>query len=403
MKSIRSQFPIFEHTKAQGLPLVFLDNASTTQKPNCVINTITQFYSGYYANVGRGLYQQANQTTTAYAKAREKVRDFIGAKSTKAIVFTSGTTDAINKVVDNYLTPRLGEGDIIMVTDLEHHSNYVPWQQACKQANASFDIIPLHDDLSIDFEAFENTLSDKVKMIAVSAISNVLGVKHDLSRLIEIAHKHNIKVLVDAAQLPLAETINVQQLNCDFLVFSGHKVFGPTGIGVLYGKEELLTQMEPLVFGGGMVRLVEKEESSFLSLPSKHEAGTPNIAGALGLAAAIDFVQSIGVKNIAEHSVGLRNYAVNRLSDIEGIEIYGRDIAGSSILAFNINEVHPHDVATFLAEKGIAVRAGHHCAQPLMKRLKTNSVVRASFSIYNTEDEVDLLKTTLVEIKDFFS
>lgn len=403
MQSVRSQFPIFEQVDTEDEPFIFLDNASTTQKPHCVINAITDFYSGYYSNVGRGLYQQANQTTKAYEQAREKVRKFVGSKTANEVVFTSGTTDSINKVASAYLLPKLSSGDVVLVSEMDHHSNYVPWQQACIKAKAEFRVIPLHNDFSLNISEFEKLLSNKVKMVAIPAINNVLGVKNDLPKLIQLARQYNTKVLVDAAQLPLSETINVQHMDCDFLAFSGHKLFGPTGIGVLYGKQELLEEMQPMSYGGGMVKQVGFNETGFMDLPSKHEAGTPNTAGAIGLAAAIDFVESIGVNEIAQHSFGLRNYAIQQLSEIEDIQLYGADLKDSAILAFNLEQVHPHDVATFLAEKGIAVRAGHHCAQPLLKWMKVQSLVRVSFSIYNSKDEVDLLKRALLDIKDFFS
>lgn len=402
MQSLKSEFPIFETARKEGRPLIFLDNASTTQKPQCVIDAVTGFYAGYYANVGRGLYWPATAASFNYDQAREKVRAFIGASSKKEMIFTSGTTDAVNKVVNTFLLPRLEQGDEVLVSEMEHHSNFVPWQQACQSKGAKLKVIPLDAGLNLDLSKFAAMLTDKVKILAITAISNTLGVKNDLKKIIKLAHQRNIKVFVDAAQLPLSEKINVQNMDCDFLAFSGHKVFGPTGIGVLYGKQTLLENMSPLAYGGGMVQQVSIDKTMMADLPFKHEAGTPNIAGTIGLAAAIDFINSVGVEEIGRHGAELRKYAVKRLSEVEGLTLFAKDAKSTAILSFTMEGIHPHDVAAFLAEKGIAVRAGHHCTHPLMQKLDIAGTVRVSFNIYNSEEEVDLLKNTLVEIRSFF-
>ncbi|KOF02063.1 hypothetical protein OB69_13585 [Roseivirga seohaensis subsp. aquiponti] len=402
MQSLKSEFPIFETARKEGRPLIFLDNASTTQKPQCVIDAVSGFYAGYYANVGRGLYWPATAASFNYDRAREKVRAFIGASSKKEVIFTSGTTDAVNKVVNTFLLPRLEQGDEVLVSEMEHHSNFVPWQQACQSKGAKLKVIPLDAGLNLDLSKFAAMLTDKVKILAITAISNTLGMKNDLKSIINLAHQHNIKVFVDAAQLPLSEKINVQNMDCDFLAFSGHKVFGPTGIGVLYGKQVLLQKMSPLAYGGGMVQQVSVDKTMMADLPAKHEAGTPNIAGTIGLAAAIDFINSVGVEEIGRHGAELRKYAVKRLSEIEGLTLFAKDAKSTAILSFTMEGIHPHDIAAFLAEKGIAVRAGHHCTHPLMQKLDIAGTVRVSFNIYNSEEEVDLLKNTLVEIRSFF-
>ncbi|WP_323756592.1 cysteine desulfurase [Roseivirga sp.] len=402
MQSIKSEFPIFENARKEGRSLIFLDNASTTQKPQCVIDAISGFYTGYYANVGRGLYWPATIASASYDQSREKVRAFIGASSKKEVVFTSGTTDAVNKVVNSFLLPQLEQGDEVLVSEMEHHSNFVPWQQACQSKGAQLKVIPLDAELNLDLSELASMLTDNVKILAITAISNTLGVKNDLKKIIKLAHQHNVKVFVDAAQLPLSEKIDVQEMDCDFLAFSGHKVFGPTGIGVLYGKQGLFDKMSPLAYGGGMVQQVSVDKTIMADLPSKHEAGTPNIAGAIGLAAAIDFVNSVGVEEIGRHSAELRKYAVECLSEIEGLTLLAKDAEGTAILSFTVEGIHPHDIAAFLAEKGIAVRAGHHCTHPLIQKLDIAGTVRISFSIYNSEEEVDLLKNTLDEIRSFF-
>jgi cysteine desulfurase/selenocysteine lyase len=402
MNEIKREFPIFMNAEREGRPFIYFDNASTTQKPKEVINAITDYYAGYNANVGRGLYWPATQVTNEFAQVRSQVASFLSAKSTKEIVFTAGTTDGINKLVNSFVLPALKPGDEILVTASEHHANFVPWQQACLQKKARFQVIPLTNDFTTDIKALKKSLSSKVKFLAITAISNTLGTKNDLKRIIEMAHNAGALVMVDAAQLVLSEKIDVQELDCDFLTFSAHKLFGPTGLGVLYGKEMHLQKSQPFTYGGGMVKSVATEATTFTHSPQKHEAGTPNMAGVIGLGAAINFVEKVGLEVISGHSTMLRAYAVNTLKSINGINLFAKEASQSSILAFTIDGIHPHDIATYLAEKGIAVRAGHHCTQPLHKSMGIQASVRVSFCIYNEKGEVDLLKLALQEIQAFF-
>uniref|UniRef100_UPI0040484D87 aminotransferase class V-fold PLP-dependent enzyme n=1 Tax=Roseivirga sp. TaxID=1964215 RepID=UPI0040484D87 len=402
MKSLKSEFPIFANAEKEGRTFIYFDSASSTQKPQSVIDAITEYYGGYYANVGRGLYWPATKASTEYAKARDKVRNFVGAKSAKEIIFTAGTTDAINKVVNTVLLPMLKAGDQVLVSEMEHHSNFVPWQQACLQTGADLKVLPLTSDHTIDLVALKVALNSEVKFVAVTAVSNTLGTKNDLKAIVQLAHAAGALVLIDASQLTLSERIDVQALDCDFLTFSAHKLFGPTGIGVLYGKQLLLEKANPFSYGGGMVGIVSEEATTFADLPAKHEAGTPNIAGAIGLGAAIDFVESIGVEQIAKYNAELRTYAVQLINQIEGVNLLAEAAEDASILSFTMKGIHPHDIATFLAEKGIAVRAGHHCTQPLLKSMGLSATVRLSFSIYNDQSEIERLKTALEEIKSFF-
>ncbi len=400
---IKKQFPIFDQTNPTGKDLIYLDNAATTQKPRVVIDAIAGYYSGYNANVGRGSYWPATAATGAFKNARTAVQKFINAGSAKECIFTSGTTDAINKVANNYLIPDLTSADSVIVSEMEHHGNFVPWQQACLRTGARLKVIPLTDEGDLDYEAFESLLDHSVKLVAVTAISNTLGTKNDLQRIIRVARKYGAAVLVDAAQLLTHEPINVQKLDCDFLVFSGHKVFGPTGIGVLYGKEYLLEAMSPLSYGGGMVKQVTVEQTVFAGLPEKHEAGTSNIAGVIGLGAAIGFVNQLGIEAIHAHTKALTDYALERLKALEGVTVLGLPKERAAVISLVVGQVHPHDVASFLSERGIAIRAGHHCTHPLMQRLGVQGTCRISFGIYNTPAEVDQLIEGLEEVRDFFA
>ncbi len=403
VKKIKSQFPIFSQKPEKGAELVYLDNAATTQKPQVVIDAITNYYSGYNSNVGRGTYWPATQATQAFETTRNKVQHFINAKSRKEIIFTSGTTDAINKVVSAFLIPDLQVGDEVIVTEMEHHGNFIPWQQACLRKGATLKMIPLRESGDLDHDVFEDLLTSKTKLLAITAVSNALGVVNDLHRLTSKAHEVGGKVLIDAAQLVTHEKIDVQAIDCDFLTFSGHKLFGPTGIGVLYGKEELLEAMPPLSFGGGMVKKVTLDETTFADLPNKHEAGTSNISGVIGLGAAIDFVNGLGVENIHAHTRELTEYALERLREMDGVTVFGNPKERASLISLAVRNVHPHDVSSFLGERGIAIRAGHHCTQPLMDFLKVSGTCRISFGIYNTKQDVDRVIEGLVEVRDFFA
>lgn len=403
VEAIKKQFPIFSKANPAGNELIYLDNAATTQKPQVVIDAISEYYAGYNSNVGRGSYWPATAATMAFKESRNTVQSFINARSTRECIFTSGTTDAINKVANNYLFPKLTSADSVIVSEMEHHGNFVPWQQACIRTGAQLKVIPVTEQGDLDFQAFEGLLDDSVRMVAITAISNTLGTKNDLKRIVDTARSFDTAVLIDAAQLVTHERIDVQELDCDFLVFSGHKLFGPTGIGVLYGKEALLEVMPPLSYGGGMVKEVTQEETSFADLPEKHEGGTSNIAGVIGLGAAIRFVNELGLTAIHEHTQSLTDYALSKLKDLQGVTVMGWPEERASVISLVVEKVHPHDVASFLSERGIAIRAGHHCTHPLMKRLGVQGTCRVSFGIYNRPEEVDMLLEGLIEVRDFFA
>ncbi|EID45623.1 cysteine desulfurase [Parageobacillus thermoglucosidasius] len=399
-KEIRRLFPILDQ-KVNGKPLVYLDNAATSQKPLSVIETLDRYYREYNSNVHRGVHTLGTKATDAYEGAREKVRRFINAKSTQEIIFTRGTTAALNMVATSYGRANLQEGDEIVITYMEHHSNLIPWQQAAKQTGATLKYIPLQADGTIDMKDVEATVTENTKIVAVAHVSNVLGTINPIKEIARVAHQRGAVIVVDAAQSAPHMKIDVQDLDCDFLAFSGHKMCGPTGIGVLYGKRELLEKMEPVEFGGEMIDFVDLYESTWKELPWKFEGGTPIIAGAVGLGAAIDFLEDIGLDHIAAHEQELAQYALERLSAIKGLAIYGPKHRGG-LVTFNIEGVHPHDVATVLDAEGIAIRAGHHCAQPLMKWLNVTATARASFYLYNTKEEIDQFVDALQKAKEYF-
>lgn len=401
---VRKQFPILDQ-EVNGHPLVYLDSAATSQKPVQVIEALNEYYRGYNSNVHRGVHTLGTIATDKYEGAREKTRRFINASSTEEIIFTRGTTTAINLVAESYGRANVGEGDEIVITYLEHHSNLIPWQMLAKQKGATLKYIPLHEDGTINMEEAQNTITEKTKIVSTSHVSNVLGVINPIKELAEMAHSHGAVMVVDGAQGAPHMKVDVRDLDCDFYAFSGHKMCAPTGIGVLYGKKEHLEKMEPVEFGGEMIDFVGLYESTWKELPWKFEAGTPIIAGAIGLGAAIDFLNDIGSDAILEHEHKLAAYALERMSDIENLTIYGpNDPANrAGVITFNIDEVHPHDVATVLDAEGIAVRAGHHCAQPLMKWLECSSTARASFYLYNTEQDIDRLVEGLVKTKEYFT
>jgi cysteine desulfurase / selenocysteine lyase len=400
VKEIRKLFPILDQ-EVNGKPLVYFDSAATSQKPLPVIEALDQYYRQYNSNVHRGVHTLGTKATDAYEGAREKVRRFINAKSTQEIIFTRGTTTALNLVAASYGRANLQEGDEIVITYMEHHSNLIPWQQAAKQTGAALKYIPLQADGTIDIKDVEATVTANTKIVAIAHVSNVLGTINPIKEIARIAHQHGAVVVVDAAQSAPHMKIDVQDLDCDFLAFSGHKMCGPTGIGVLYGKRDLLERMEPVEFGGEMIDFVELYDSTWKELPWKFEGGTPIIAGAIGLGAAIDFLEDVGLDHIAAHEHELAQYALERMSAIDGLTIYGPKQRGG-LVTFNIDGVHPHDVATVLDAEGIAVRAGHHCAQPLMKWLNVTATARASFYLYNTKEEIDQLVVALQKTKEYF-
>lgn len=397
---IRKQFPILDQ-QVNGKQLVYLDSAATSQKPISVIDALDDYYRRYNSNVHRGVHTLGTMATDGYEGAREKVRKFINASSTEEIIFTRGTTTAINTVAASYGMANVSEGDEIVITPMEHHSNIIPWQQVAKAKKATLKYIPLQKDGTIDLKDVEATVTDKTKIVSVMHVSNVLGTINPVKEIAAIAHKHGAVMVVDGAQSTPHMKIDVQDLDCDFFAFSGHKMTGPTGIGVLYGKKHLLENMEPVEFGGEMIDFVELYESTWKELPWKFEGGTPIIAGAIGLGAAIDFLESIGMDAIEAHEQELASYAMEALKQVDGITIYGpKERAG--VVTFNIDDVHPHDVATVLDAEGIAVRAGHHCAQPLMKWLNVTATARASFYLYNTKEEVDAFVEALIKTKEYF-
>ncbi|WP_426451935.1 cysteine desulfurase [Paenibacillus sp. S-38] len=401
IEEIRRQFPIL-HQEVNGHPLVYLDSAATSQKPTAVIEAVKNYYEWDNANVHRGVHTLGSRATDAYEGAREKLRRFINARSTEEIIFTRGTTTAINLVASSYARAVCKEGDEIVITPMEHHSNLIPWQQVAQATGAVLKYIPLQQDGSISLADVEKTITEKTKMVSVMYVSNVLGVVNPVKEIAAIAHRYGAKMLVDGAQSTPHLKVNVQDLDCDFYALSGHKMCAPTGIGALYGKKELLQEMEPIEFGGEMIDHVGLYTSTWKDLPWKFEGGTPIIAGAVGLAAAIDFLESIGMENIDRHEKQLSSYAMERMEKIEGLTIYGPRQDRAGLVTFNLDDVHPHDVATVLDAEGVAVRAGHHCCQPLMRWLNVTATARASFYLYNTEADVDRLITALIKTKEYF-
>lgn len=401
---IRKQFPILDQ-EVNGKPLVYLDSSAISQKPIQVIETLEKYYREYNSNVHRGVHTLGTKATDAYEGAREKVRKFINAKSTQEVIFTRGTTTSLNLVASSYAANTLKEGDEIIITYMEHHSNLIPWQQVAKKTGAQLKYFPLQTDGTLRLEDVRASITPNTKIVAVTQVSNVLGTINPIKEIAQIAHENGAVIVVDGAQSAPHLKIDVQDLDCDFFAFSGHKMCGPTGIGVLYGKKHLLENMEPIEFGGEMIDFVELYDSTWKELPWKFEGGTPIIAGAIGLGAAIDFLNEVGLENIAGHEHQLAAYALDKMSSIEGISIYGpMDPAKRcGLVTFNLADVHPHDVATVLDAEGIAVRAGHHCAQPLMKWLNVSATARASFYLYNTEEDIDKLVEGLVKTKEYFS
>ncbi|BCG58438.1 cysteine desulfurase [Paenibacillus sp. URB8-2] len=401
-KAIREQFPILNQN-VNGHPLVYLDSAATSQKPRQVIEAIKAYYEHDNSNVHRGVHTLGSRATDAYEGAREKVAKFINARSTKEIIFTRGTTTALNLVASSYGPSAVGEGDEIVITLMEHHSNLIPWQQLAKKTGATLKFIPLQKDGTILLEDAEKTITDRTKIVSVAYVSNVMGVTSPVKELAAIAHRHGAVMVVDGAQSTPHMKVDVQDLDCDFYALSGHKMCAPTGIGALYGKRALLEAMEPVEFGGEMIDDVGLYESTWKELPWKFEGGTPIIAGAVGLGAAIDFLQEVGLDEIHRHEIKLAAYTEQRLAEIDGISIYGPRNRQVGVVTFNLGDVHPHDVATVLDAEGIAVRAGHHCCQPLMRWLEVSSTARASLYLYNNEEDIERLASALIRTKEYFA
>lgn len=396
---IRKEFPILGR-EVHGKPLVYLDNAATTQKPRCVIDAISEAYCTINANVHRGVHHLSQVATEQFEDARNKVRTFINAAHSHEIIFTRGTTESINLVATTIGKSLLQRGDEVIISTMEHHSNIVPWQMLCEQTGIAIKVIPLREDATLDTEAYKKMFNSRTRLVSLTHVSNVLGCTNPIKECIDIAHSHNVPVLIDAAQSTPHIKVDVQALDADFLAFSGHKVYAPTGIGVLYGKEEWLNRLQPYQGGGEMIQTVRFEQTTYNELPYKFEAGTPNYIGAIALGKAIDFVNSVGIENIAAHEQALTRYTLNRLNEIPGIRIMGKP--DGSAVSFLVGDIHPADLGTLLDHLGIAIRTGHHCAQPLIDHLGIPGTVRASFALYNTTDEVDTLIEGIKRVSRMF-
>ena len=402
VEKIRKDFPILDQI-VNDEPLVYLDNAATTQKPKVVLEAVNRYYQEDNANVHRGVHTLAERATASYEGARETVRRFINASSTKEVLFTRGTTTGLNWI-GRFAEEILEEGDEVLISIMEHHSNILPWQEACRKTGAKLVYVYLKDG-GLDLEDFRKKLTNRTKFVSIAHASNVLGVINPVQEIAQLAHEKGAIVVVDGAQSVPHMKIDVQTLDADFFVFSGHKMAGPTGIGVLYGKEKYLNQMSPVEFGGEMIDFVYEQSATWKELPWKFEAGTPNMAGAIGLAAAIDYLEAIGMDAIERHEQDLIAYVFPKLQAIEGLKIYGsQDLAKrSGVISFNFGDLHPHDLATALDYEGVAVRAGHHCAQPLIQYLEVPATARASFYLYNTKEDCDKLVEALIKTKEFFN
>lgn len=391
LENIRAQFPVLER-KVNGNPLIYFDNAATSQKPKIVLDALDNYYEKFNSNVHRGIHTISQEATVMMEDAREKVRNFINAKQAHEVIFTKGTTEGIN-LIASVLRDVIKANDEILITGIEHHSNIVPWQMLCERTGAKLKYIPLNEDGSLQIEKLDELLTPNTKLIAVNQISNALGIINPIEKIIEKAHQVGAWVLIDAAQSIPHTKVDVQKLDCDFLVFSGHKMYAPTGTGILYGKEEILNELPPYHGGGEMIKEVWMDHSTYAGLPFKYEAGTPNIAGNIVLGTAIDFINSIEIETIHQYEDELLSYATSRLSELEEVVIYGKDAPRSGAVSFNLNlpGVHPSDVGMILDKKGIAVRTGHHCAQPIMRHFGIPGTVRASFAVFNSKEEIDQL------------
>lgn len=401
INKIREDFPILGR-EVYGRPLVYLDNAATTQKPRCVVEAITDEYYNVNANVHRGVHYLSQQATDLHEAAREKVRQFINARSTNEIIFTRGTTESLNLVVSSFCDGMMQEGDEVIVSVMEHHSNIVPWQLQAAKKGISIRVIPMTDEGELRLDEYEKLFTERTKIVSVTHVSNVLGTVNPVEEMIRIAHEHGVPVMVDGAQSTPHFAVDVQAMDCDFFAFSGHKMYGPTGIGVLYGKEEWLDRLPPYQGGGEMIESVSFEKTVFEHLPFKFEAGTPDYVATTGLAKAIDYMTAVGMDNIQRHEHELTEYAMQRLSEVEGIRIFGRAPRKDAVVSFLVGDIHHLDMGTLLDRLGIAVRTGHHCAQPLMIRLGIQGTVRASFAMYNTREEIDALASGIERVSKMF-
>lgn len=399
---IRNEFPILAR-KVRGSDLVYLDNAATTHKPKAVIDSISEYYSTYNSNIHRGVHLLSQEATKEYELARKKISKFINAARVEEIIYTRGTTEAINLIASTYGRANLKEGDEVLISAMEHHSNIVPWQLVCSATGARLKVIPMNDSGELILEEFDKLLSERTRIVSVVHVSNSLGTVNPVKYIVDRAHEFGAVAIVDGAQSIQHIPIDVQALGCDFYAFSGHKIYGPTGIGALYGKFEILSKMPPYQGGGDMIRSVTFEKTTFNDLPYKFEAGTPDISGAIGLGIALDFVRSVGMDSIAEHEKMLLDYATEQLSQIESLRIIGTAAAKASVLSFVLDGIHPHDIGTFLDMDGVAVRTGHHCTEPVMHRFNIPATSRASFAMYNTKAEIDALAASVRKVIKMFA
>lgn len=394
VESIRRDFPILQRRVKGGNKLIYLDNAATTQKPRAVIDSISNYYLNYNSNIHRAVHQLAEEATFAYEEVRQKVAKLINARSADEIIFTRNATESINLVANSWARQHLRKRNKVLITEIEHHSNIVPWQLVTGEVGASLDYLGVRDEGQIDMNDFAHKVHDSsLKLISISQMSNVLGTILPVKEMTKLAHEKNVPVMIDAAQSVPHMKVDVQDLDCDFMAFSAHKMLGPTGVGILFGKREILEEMPPFIGGGDMIKEVHKQKTSFNDLPYKFEAGTPNIADVIGFGAAIDYLNDLGFERIREHEIQITEYALERMKEIKGITIYGlKDMnERGAVISFNLGDIHPHDLATILNDFGIAMRSGHHCAQVLMERLDVSATSRVSFYIYNSKDEVNIL------------
>jgi len=402
VERIRADFPILGR-EINGTPLAYLDNAATAQKPDAVIDAVSGYYRHTNANIHRGVHRLSVEATEAYERARGTVQRFVGARRPEEIIFVRGATEAINLVAQAYARPRLSAGDEILITTMEHHSNIVPWQILCEQTGAVLRVVPINDAGELCVDEYEKLLGARTRLVAVTHISNALGTINPVAELVTMAHRHDIPVLIDGAQAAPHLRIDVTALNCDFYAITGHKMFGPTGIGALYGRYELLDAMVPYQGGGEMILSVTFEKTTYNHVPHKYEAGTPNIAGAIGMGAAVEYLNEIGLDRIGTYEQGLLAYATEQLSRIPEVRIVGTAGHKAAVLSFLVGDVHPHDVGTILDQEGIAVRTGHHCAQPVMERFGLTATVRASLAFYNTRAEIDRLAAAVKKVREIFA
>jgi cysteine desulfurase / selenocysteine lyase len=402
LEKIRGDFPVLGR-KVHGKPLVYLDNAASSQKPSAVINAISRLYEEDFSNIHRGVHFLSEQSTMLYENAREQAQKFINAEFTEEIIYVRGATEAINLVAAGYGRDKIREGDEIIISAMEHHSNIVPWQILCQQTGAVLKVIPMTDDGELIMDEYEKLLNDRTKLVGICHVSNALGTVNPVKEIIDLAHSRGVPVLVDGAQAVPHTRVDVQELDCDFYVFSGHKVYGPTGIGILYGKKNLLEAMSPYQGGGDMILSVSFEKTVYNTLPYKFEAGTPNISGAVGLGAALKYIEEIGIDSIARHEENLLTYGTEVLKKIPGLRLIGTAEDKAGVLSFVLDKVHPHDIGTILDREGIAIRTGHHCAQPVMHRLGIPATARASLGLYNTTEELDKLAKGIRKVIEVFS